>query len=212
MQEDVILLTCDIGESLTTITLSNGEVLKLASESLPPALPSPGQKLSPLLIDELQAAAQKKEIARKVFAILDRRLQSTSRIHKKLTDNGYDAELVTQVLDKFAESGLLSDTIFAEAYCRDTLLSKLVGRMYLVSKLYHFGVSRDIVDKVTSEQLPIELEQELCNKASIKWWQKKARGDYYKDEQRCRRFLAGRGFNLSIISSAVKQTKESSQS
>jgi SOS response regulatory protein OraA/RecX len=84
--------------------------------------------------------------------------------------------------------------------------------MYLVSKLRNFGVNRDIVDAVTFEQLPIELEQELCNKASIKWWQKKARGDYYKDEQRCRRFLAGRGFNLSIISSAVKQTKESSQS
>lgn len=212
MQEDVILLTCDIGQSTTTITLSNGEVLELASESLPPALPSAGQKISPQLFKELQAASQKKEIARKVFAILDRRLQSTSRIHKKLTDSGYDSELVTQVLDKFAQSGLLSDTIFAEAYCRDALLSKLIGRMYLVSKLINFGVSREIVDTVTLEQLPAELEKELCQKAAIKWWQKKARGDYYKDEQRCRRFLAARGFNLSIISSAVKQIKESSQS
>lgn len=212
MQEDIILLTCEVGEKVTTITLSNGEVLQLATESLPPALPSVGQKLSPLLLNELQSATQKKEIARKVFAILDRRLQSISRIHKKLTESGHDAELVTQVLEKFAENGLLSDTIFAEAYCRDALLSKLVGRMYLVSKLYNFGVSREIVDTVTSEQLPAELEQELCHKASIKWWQKKARGDYYKDEQRCRRFLAGRGFNLSIISSAVKQVKESSQS
>jgi regulatory protein len=210
MQDEITLLSLEVGERNSIITLSNGDVLELATESLPPDQMTVGEKLSSELLDKLNSAFQKKEIARKVFDILDRHLQSISRIQKKLVDKGYNQELVVQVLAKFQESGLISDTIFAEAYCRDILLSKLVGKMYFVSKLNQFGVRRDIINKVISEQLPAELETELCEKASIKWWQKKARGDYYKDEQRCRRFLAGRGFNMSIISLAMNRIKESS--
>lgn len=208
MQEEIILLSVDIGQKDAVVSLSNGEKYELATEHLPPALPSEGQKISREILSKLTDAAERKVIAKKIFKILDRRLQSIFRIKQKLVDDGHNGELIDKVLKKFEEVGLISDEIFSKAYCRDTLLGKTVGKMYLISKLTKFGVPREIANSTVQELFTDELELELCEKAAIKWWHKKCKGDYYNDRQRCQRYLSSRGFGLGAISASIQKIKE----
>jgi len=203
------LVSLDGDDRVTRILLSDGQELELATGSLPPALPVPGEVVSPELLRELVLASERKAVARLVFKMLDRRLSTRRDMTRKLSDKGYDPEAISAVLDQFEEQGLHSDRRFAEAWCRDTLRSKAVGCRFLESKLRNKGVASGLAATVSRECLDPETELVLARRAAITWWRKqRGKRDDPKTLAKGARFLSSRGFSAAGTLSLIRETAD----
>lgn len=186
------------------LVLSDGTTLELAAESLPPALPAPGEALPSDVLAELREAAERKRVARRVFALLDRRLQTRRRLQRKLLDEGYAAGPVDTVLDRFEAEGIHSDRRFAEAWCRDTLRARPVGRRYLEAKLREQGVDAGLAADTAAASLTPEAERRAGHAAALKWWRRQRGAVDVKALSRGQRYLMGRGFPAAVAAEAVR--------
>ncbi len=206
---DGLRLLLDIRQERDTVflTLDDGEALELASSSVPKDLPEIGGSISSPLLAELRLAAQRKKVARRIFSLLDRRLMPVAKIRGKLLDEEFPEAAIDTVLEQMRQQGLYSDHVYAAAYCRDTLSTKLVGRRYLESKLWGRQVAMEIAREVVAENLDEETEAELAHKAAQWKWQR-MRGQFdRKAEEKVARYLVGRGFPTGLAWKAVRQNK-----
>jgi SOS response regulatory protein OraA/RecX len=189
------------------LALDDGITLEVVPEAVPESLPEPGEMITPELLADLRLAAERKLIARWVFTVLDRRLQPVARIRDKAAEKGYSRAGVDAVLEQMAASGLYSDRNFAEAYCRDCLASRAVGRRYLVSKLREKKVPALLAAQVAKEILDPETEEDLAEgAATVKWKRIKESGDR-KVLAKVVRFLQGRGFDAGTANRAARKMK-----
>ena len=189
------------------VALDSGEVFELAPGSIPGKLPSVGESISSPLLAEIKLAAERKQVARRLFALLDRRLQPVFRLRGKLAAEGFSETAVTDVLDQMAESDLYSDRHYAEAYCRDCLRGKAVGRRYLEKKLREKRVAAEIAAMVPGQILDLETEGELALVAARSRWRRERDSDRRKAEAKVIRYLMGRGFSVGTASKAVNQVQ-----
>ncbi len=186
------------------LTLDDGTTLELAAESLPPALPAPGETVPPDVLAELRDAAERKRVARRVFALLDRRLQTRRRLRRKLLDEGYADGPVDTVLDRFEAEGIHSDRRYAEAWCRDTVRARPVGRRYLEAKLREQGVDAGLAAATAAAALPPDAEHRAGHTAAHKWWRRQRGAVDVKALARGQRYLMGRGFPAAVAAEAVR--------
>ncbi len=189
------------------LILDDGETLELAVSSVPINMPEIGGSISSPLLAELRLAAQRKKVARRIFSLLDRRLMPVARIRVKLLEEEYPVDAVDAVLEQMSKQGVYSDQMYAAAYCRDTLSTKLVGRRYLESKLWSRQVSMDIAREVVAENLDEETESDLAHKAARWKWQRMLGQSDRKAEEKVARYLVGRGFPTGLAWKAVRQNK-----
>jgi regulatory protein len=208
-EEQRFLASCREEQGSVWLTLDSGEVFELAPGSVPANLPQVGESLSSPLLAEIKLAAERKQVARRLFAMLDRRLSPVSRLRQKLTDRGFSGRSVDQVLQQMAESDLYSDRHYAEAYCRDCLRTRTVGRRYLEKKLRDKGVDAALAAAVPAEILDAATEQELALAAAQARWRRQGTvpaGDQRRRaEARVIRYLVGRGFSPTTAIDACKQ-------
>ena len=189
------------------LILDDGETLELAVSSVPEDMPEIGGSISSPLLAELRLAAQRKNVARRIFSLLDRRLMPVAKIRGKLLDEEFPEDAVDAVLERMSKQGLYSDQMYAAAYCRDTLSTKLVGRRYLESKLWSRQVSMDIAREVVAENLDEGTEADLAHKAARWKWQRMRGQSDRKAEEKVARYLVGRGFPTGLAWKAVRQNK-----
>ncbi len=147
------LLDVQEHQGTVRIVLDSGDTFEVAAASVPAGFPPAGEMVSLQVLGEIRDAAERKVVARKIFAMLDRRLQPVARILSKLEDRGFRPEIICAVLEQMREGGIYSDRTYAEAYCRDVLLSKAVGRRYLVNKLREKRVPVSLANDVATEIL-----------------------------------------------------------
>jgi len=189
------------------LALDDGITLEVAPQAVPESLPEPGEMITPELLADLRLAAERKLIARWIFTVLDRRLQPVARIRDKAAEKGYSRVGIDAVLEQMAARGLYSDRNFAEAYCRDCLASRAVGRRYLVSKLREKKVPALLAAQVAKEILDPETEEDLAEgAATVKWKRIKESGDR-KALAKVVRFLQGRGFDAGTANRAARKTQ-----
>ena len=203
VEQDLRIVDLDQDGVTARIRLSDGDTMELAVDSLPPALPAPGEALPPGMLDVLRAGAERKVIAKRVFVMLDRKLRTRRDMEEKLVERGHDPEQVAAVLDLFEAQGVHSDRTFAAAWCRDTIRARAVGRHYLVAKLCGRGIARATVVSVVDAELTADTERELALAAARSWYRKNPGGDDWNRRARAQRFLNGRGFPSTLVRSAV---------
>ena len=125
---------------------------------------------------------------------------------QRLREEGFTAEAVDGVLAQFEERGLYSDRRFAEAFCRDTLARRPVGRHYLLAKLRGQRVAAQLARSVVQEYLPAERERELALAAAERRWRREHGEVNPRITARVVRFLVGRGFPGGLASQAAFAT------
>ncbi|MEN8008445.1 MAG: regulatory protein RecX [Candidatus Krumholzibacteriota bacterium] len=201
------LLDVNHRDNSVILILDDGSSLELAEESVPPGLPETGEMLSVELLAELRLAAERKQVARMIFAMLDRRLQPLARIRDKAAEKGYSVAAVDAVLEQMASRGLYSDRRYAEAYCRDCLATKAVGRRYLIDKLRGKRVSPTVAVAVAGEVLDDRTEAELAVRAAAVRWKRIKDPGEMKSLAKVVRFLQSRGFNAGTANRAARKTK-----
>lgn len=208
--QPVTLLAAREEPGTLVLVLSTGEEMELAPESVPADLPALGGPLDEDLLRRIREAAERKKIARRLFALLDRRLQPKARLLRKLQDEGFEREPVLEILHRMEEQGIHSDRAYAEAWCRDCLLQRAVGRGYLVAKLRGQGVPGEIADAAVKEVLQPGRETELAHAAAERKWRRVGPGrdweDHRKREAKVVRFLQGRGFATGLAVAAARET------
>lgn len=204
------LLDVQAGQDTVRIVLDYGEELELAIGSLPPEIPTDGSGLggsisSPLLA-VLRLAAERKKVARRLFSLLDRRLMPMARLRQKLLDEEYSPEAVDDVLDQVQDSGVYSGRIYAEAFCRDRLRGRPVGRRDLLQKLREKQIPAGIAAEVVAEVLDSETEAELAREAARRKWRTVRGAPDQKAQQKVARHLQSRGFSANLVWDAVRGT------
>jgi SOS response regulatory protein OraA/RecX len=201
---DVRLLAVRQEQDAVTLVLDDGTDLEIAPGSVPEGVPEVGEIIPPGVLEAARLAAERKQVARMVFAMLDRRLQPVARIRDKLVEKGYSMAAVAAVLEQMEAKGLYSDRRYAEAYCRDTLASRAVGRRYLVDKLRGKRVPVAIARTVAAEVLDPATESELAERAAKTRW-KKIRGPADRNAlAKVVRHLQGRGFHAGDANRAAR--------
>ena len=201
------LLDVRDGNGSVFLALDDGSTLELAPESVPVGLPEPGQMISPALLADLRLAAERKQVARLIIAMLDRRLQPVARIRDKAVEKGYSTAAVEAVLEQMASRGFYSDRHYAEAYCRDCLASRAVGRRYLVAKLRDKRVPASLAAEVAGEILDASTEEVLADRAAEARWKRMRDTGDMKALAKVVRFLQGRGFDAGTANRAARKTK-----
>ena len=206
---DGLRLLMDIRQERDTVflILDDGETLELAIGSVPENMPEIGESISSPLLAEIRLAAQRKKVARRIFTLLDRRLMPVAKIRNKLLTEEYSEAAVEAVLEQMRQQGLYSDHLYAGAYCRDALATRLVGKRYLEGKLWKHQVPMDIAREVVAENLDDETEAELAHKAASWKWQRMRGQCDRKAEEKVARYLVGRGFPGSLVWKAVRMNK-----
>lgn len=189
------------------LALDDGSRLELAPESVPADLPAPGDVIPPALLADIRLAAERKQVARLIFAMLDRRLQPVARIRDKIAEKGYSTAAVDAVLEQMAARGIYSDRRYAEAYCRDCLANRAVGRRYLVAKLREKKVPAFLAAEVAAEILDDDSEEILADRAAATRWKRIKDTRDMKALARVVRFLQGRGFDAGIANRAARKMK-----
>lgn len=189
------------------VALDDGTTLELAPGSVPAGLPEAGEMIPGPVLAGLRLAAERKLVARLVFAMLDRRLHPVARIRDKALEKGYSMAAVEAVLEQMAAQGIYSDRRYAEAYCRDCLASRAVGRRYLVTKLRDKRVPGAIATQVAAEILDPETETILAERAAQARW-RRVRGEVdLKALAKVVRHLQGRGFDAGTANRAARRMK-----
>ena len=189
------------------VVLDTGHSYELAPGSVPAGLPSPGELVPAEVIAAVALAAERKVVARRLFAMLDRRLQPVARLRNKLIERGQSAEAVDAVLEQMRDQGLYSDRRYAEAFCRDSLLSRAVGRRYLVKKLREKQVDGNLAAVVAEEILDRETEVELADRAAAERWRRMRGPADYNALAKVVRFLMGRGFDAGLANGAARRAQ-----
>jgi regulatory protein len=190
------------------LVLEGGEDLELAADAVPPDLPGPGTVLTGALLTDLRHAADRKRAARRIFAILDRRLVPSVRLRRKLAAEGHPAEAVDDVLEQMARRGLYSDRRFADAWCREALRSRAVGRRYLERKLREKGIAGAVAREAATAALAPEDEAELARRAAAARWRKITGPDDRRTEAKVVRHLVGRGFDTGLAVRATRSVRD----
>jgi len=189
------------------VQLDTGHIYELALNACPQNLPSNGEVVPPELIAELVLSAERKIVARRVFAMLDKRLQPEARLRSKLSDRGHTSAAIEAVLVQLSESGLHSDRRYAEAYCRDCLLSRTVGRRYLVQKLREKQIATELAREVAAEILDDETELELADRAAVTRWRKNRGPADVKALAKVVRFLLNKGFHAGLANRSARRAQ-----
>ncbi len=198
-----LLLAMREESGAVVLVLGGGEDLELAPDAVPAGL-EPGVTLAGDLLVQLRLAAARKQAARRIFAILDRRLMPTARLRRKLRDEGHPAEAVDAVLEQMASRGLYSDRRYADAWCRQCLGGKAVGRQYLEAKLREKGIPGDVARAAAADALDARTERELAGVAARARWAK-VRGPHdRKALAAVMRYLQGRGFGPQLAGQAAR--------
>lgn len=198
-----VLLAVARREGGVTVTLSGGETLELAPDALPAGLPPPGQAVPPDVLAQLRAAADRKAIAKRVFSLLDRRPWTLGRLRARLAADGYPEPAVAAVLARFAAEGLVDDRRFAEAFVRDALRRKAVGRLWLRARLAAQAVPAADAEAALAALLPLPRERELAARAAAERW-RRAGAPTPAAVARVARFLAARGFAPALARGAAR--------
>jgi regulatory protein len=139
-------------------------------------------------------------IKKRALRYLGRRLHSSSELRTKLSQKGYEKELIDNVVNDISKAGYLNDFNFAGEFIKEKFKTKLWGKNKIKSELIKKGISAEIIAQVLNESFNEDDEYE---KALITAQKKiKSIKPKYDDSIELKRkvisFLNTRGYSYEI--------------
>ena len=139
----------------------------------------------------------------KCLRLLTLRLRSAAELRTRLSDSGFEEEVIAPVLAQLTRSGLVDDEEFARAWVANRQASGGAGRQKLRWELRRKGISKDLIRRVVDEGIADETETQQA----LSLARKRLKGDLTeaKTLARLRRLLLGRGFGFETVDSVLQQ-------
>jgi len=147
-------------------------------------------------------APQVRSLKGRALGFLSRREHSRAELSRKLMPHTEDAEALETLLDSLARDGWLSDARFAESVVHRR--AARMGSTRIVGELKRHSVDSTLIEEVSAQLR----ETELARAHAV--WQKKYGQLPETPAERARqaRFLAARGFSMTIIGKILKGLDE----
>jgi regulatory protein len=138
------------------------------------------------------------------YALLRQRPRSVYEIRSRLKLNGYDDDLVEDVIANLKRSGELDDERFARLWVESRMRMNPAGDAVLKHELKSKGVSDAIVETVLSEKAGKYDEYELAFSMAKERFERLKKLDRRKAMKRVYDFLLRRGFEYDNIRKVVE--------
>lgn len=186
------------------VVFDDGTRLELAPDAPEARGITPGLRLSAVERAGLEAAAARKQIARDVFAMLDRRARTRADLHQRLVARGHQEQQVDQVLDRCVSEGLVDDLAFARGWAQAQLRRRGVGTRWLHARLRQLGVDEAHVRLVLEE---IQAETDEVEQAVRALATRRLDLEVEAQRRRAFRFLQSRGFSSGASLGALDRVR-----
>ncbi len=139
----------------------------------------------------------------KCLRLLGLRPRSAAELRARLSDSGFEDEVIGAVVGELTRSGLVDDEEFARAWVASRQASGGAGRQKLRWELRQKGLSEHLIRRFVDEGIDdqTEIQQALCLA------RKRLKGDLReaKTLARLRRLLLGRGFGFETVDRVLQQ-------
>jgi regulatory protein len=160
-----------------------------------------GQKLSPAEIEKLKNAELLHRSLNTALRFLSPRPRSEAEIRSRLRRQGYDTEIIQQVIARLKEQKLVDDTLFAQFWRDNRENFKPRSRRLIEAELKQKGVDAETIAEATAS-----FDDEL---GAYKAAQRKAISlsglDYPGFRKRLGTFLRQRGFSYELINRTIER-------
>jgi regulatory protein len=138
----------------------------------------------------------------KALAVLSYRPRSEYEVQKKLTDGGYEDEIIQSVIGRLRANGLLEDRSFARTWVENRTVFRPRSRRLMAFELHQKGVSDEVVQETLAETVE---DETLAYEAARLQARKLADLDWLEFRKKLNGFLGRRGFNFETADHAVHQ-------
>ena len=133
------------------------------------------------------------------------KFRSGKEVSNKLSEEGYEMEVMENVIDELTAMGYINDKIFAQKYIFDRSKLKPKSTKLLKLELGARGINSDVIDEVLNDY-------EVDDKTVAESLARKKFNKYDMSDDKVIRkiqsFLQHRGFDYEVINKIVKQLKE----
>lgn len=159
------------------------------------------------LNEQATTQEEQKAIEKKAFELLQRREHSRLELKQKLLARHFQAQLIDTQLEQLIEQGWLSDARFAQSYTRHCI-SRNLGPMRIRAELQARGIQEDLYREALAEQMD-EMQVDWYAMALATLKKRYCAEDIHdrKQELKCQRFLAYRGFTPDQARYAIEMLK-----
>ncbi len=190
------------------IRLSDGFTFPISDDTIVRFGLAKGVVVSQEQIEQIRGAEEAFQAKQAVLTICGRRLRSKKELQEKLREKEFRAEAIDAALAFAAEYGYLDDRNFAQAFVRDQLLRRPLGRQRLQLELQRRGVAKhDIDDALSAVFSDSDQELQLAIAAARKKLSTLRATDPQKRERSLANFLATRGFGWEVVRKVMEELK-----
>ena len=182
------------------ISFSNGEKVVCSPDSYSEFRLYVGKEINRLEFNKIKDYVRMESLYAYALGLIGVRMRSKKEVREKLIAKGADLETHRKIIFRLEKQGLLDDKEFAFAYCEESSHYKHLGKLAILAKLKDFGISEDILAKLSFSD-KTELENALACLESLN-----VRYQRFPDrrkKQSCRLGLHRQGFEDHIIEEAM---------
>lgn len=160
-------------------------------------------RLSQLIHDEEQQNAFLQAIR-----FISHKPRSKKEIENKLSQNGYEEEIIQVVMHKLMEQKYVDDQEYAKALTEYRIHSQKKGRRWIMQELVHKGIPKSFADQAI-EQINEETEYQLAYELGSKRWERQT-GSLLDRKRKVAGFLLRRGYTNDLVNRVISKLQANS--
>jgi regulatory protein len=168
-----------------------------------------GQHLSEEEIDRLKQQDTTEVAFQKALHFLSYRARSETEVQRKLSDQGFEAHVTAEVLERLKRDNLLGDERFARDWVENRSTFRPRSKRLLSMELRQKGVAEEEIEKALAET---EDDSSLAYQSAIKYAGRLASADWETFRKRLGSYLMRRGFSYGTIAPVLQQVWEETRS
>jgi len=181
------------------ITFSDKSVFEISEDVFISIALEIGSEVDDEYLVELEEKENMHQALHAALSLLNYRLRSTAELYKRLTEKGYNPDIVERVIEKLNEKKFLNDETFARAFIHDKINSRLLGPVVLRRELFPHKLDKEIVEKLLQQAYVEMPEEELVERLIEKRKIKKGQKMTQKERNRLISYLQRRGHQWNVI-------------
>ena len=181
------------------ITFSDKSVFEISEDVFISIALEIGSEVDDEYLVELEEKENMHQALHAALSLLNYRMRSTAELYKRLTEKGYNPDIVERVIEKLNEKKFLNDETFARAFIHDKINSRLLGPVVLRRELFPHKLDKEIVEKLLQQAYVEMPEEELVERLIEKRKIKKGQKMTQKERNRLISYLQRRGLQWNVI-------------
>lgn len=134
-----------------------------------------------------------------VYMLLSRRMYSAKEIQNKLKAQGYNDDVINEVISKMEGYGYINDKTFAEEWVRSRVNNNPKGLSVLKRELRDKGIEEETIENVLNETMSDKVQYDLALELAKKRIRSYENDDEMSAKRKLYAYLSRHGFSYNII-------------